>query len=96
MVGQVEKVIEVAIARGVEQLHAIVESTMARFLIQENVGVHAIGQIGVTTIIHTTSMATTPTTIVGPDIVQLHIGSDPLSLGWGMDLKTTPLMDKKV
>jgi hypothetical protein len=31
MVGQVEKVLEVAIARGIEQLHAIMESIMARF-----------------------------------------------------------------
>jgi hypothetical protein len=30
MAGQVEKVLEAVIARGIEQLHAIVESTMAR------------------------------------------------------------------
>jgi hypothetical protein len=32
MVGHVEKVFEVAIARGIKQLHATMESTMARFL----------------------------------------------------------------
>jgi hypothetical protein len=32
MTAQVEKVLEAAIARGIEQLHVIVESTMARFL----------------------------------------------------------------
>jgi len=39
MTAQVEKVLEAAIARGIEQLHVIVESTMARFLAQANVGV---------------------------------------------------------
>jgi hypothetical protein len=32
MVGQVKKVLEATIARGIEQLHATMESTMARFL----------------------------------------------------------------
>jgi hypothetical protein len=39
MATQVEKVLETAIARGIEQLHAIVESTMARFLAHANAGV---------------------------------------------------------
>jgi hypothetical protein len=69
MVGQVEKMFEATITIGIEQLHATVESTVARFLVQENVGVHVIGQTSVTTIIDTTTMATTPTTIVGVDIV---------------------------
>jgi hypothetical protein len=34
MAAQAEKVLEAAIARGIEQLHATVESTMARFLAQ--------------------------------------------------------------
>jgi len=32
MVWHVENLLEVAIARGIEQLHATMESTMARFL----------------------------------------------------------------
>jgi predicted metal-dependent RNase len=69
---------------------------MVRFLAHANVGVHAIRQIGVTNIIDITAMATTPTTIVGANIVHLHIGQTLLNLGWGMDLKTMPLMDKRV
>jgi hypothetical protein len=83
MGGQVEKVFEATIARGIEQLHATMESTITRFLAQANVGVHVIGQIGVTTIINTATMAATPTTVVGVNIVQLHIGSNPIKLGVG-------------
>ncbi len=36
MAMQVEKVLEAAIARGIEQLHATVEFTMARFLAHAN------------------------------------------------------------
>ncbi len=56
---------------------------MARFLAHANVGVHAIGQIGGTIIIDSVAMAKFPTTVVGANIVQLHIGSDPIKLGVG-------------
>jgi hypothetical protein len=48
MARQVENLLETTIARGIEQLHATVESTMARFLTYANVRVHAIGQTCVT------------------------------------------------
>ncbi len=78
MAAQVEKVLEAAIARGIEQLHATTESTMARFLAQANAGVQ--GQIGVKTNIDTATMAAVPTIVVGAD-QQLHIGSNPIKLG---------------
>jgi hypothetical protein len=74
---------EVAIIKGIEQLHATMEPTMARFLAHANVGVHIIGQTCGTTIIEIAAMVTLPTTIVGADIVQLHIGSNPIKLGVG-------------
>jgi hypothetical protein len=80
MATQVEKVLEAAIGRGIEQLHATVESTMARFLAQANAGVQ--GQTCVKTNIDTAAMATVPTIVVGAD-QQLHIGSDPIKLGVG-------------
>ncbi len=80
MAGHVEKVLEAAIARNIEQLHATVESTMARFLAQANVRVQ--GQTCVKTIIDTVAMATLPTIVVGAN-VQLHIGSNPIKLGVG-------------
>ncbi len=80
MAAQVEKVLEAAIARGIEQLHATTESTMARFLAQANAGVQ--GQIGVKTNIDTATMAAVPTIVVGAD-QQLHIGSNPIKLGVG-------------
>jgi hypothetical protein len=45
--------------------------------------VHAIGKTCVITIIHTVTMVTFPTIVVGAYIVQLHIGSDPIELGVG-------------
>jgi hypothetical protein len=36
MIGHVEKVLEAAIARGIEQLHAIVEPVMAKSLANTN------------------------------------------------------------
>ncbi len=36
-----------------------------------------------TTIIDSIVMAIIPTTVVGADIVQLHIGFDPIKLGMG-------------
>ncbi len=39
MDAHVEKMLEVTITKGIEQLHAIMESTMARFLTQANAGV---------------------------------------------------------
>jgi hypothetical protein len=80
MATQVEKVLEAAIGRGIEQLHATVESTMARFLAQANAGVQ--GQTCGKTNIDTAAMATVPTIVVGAD-QQLHIGSDPIKLGVG-------------
>jgi hypothetical protein len=41
MARHVEKVLEAIFVRGIEQLHATMESTMARFLAQANGGVHA-------------------------------------------------------
>jgi hypothetical protein len=73
-------VLEATIARGIEQLHATMESTMARFLAQANVGVQ--GQTSVKTNIDTTTMAVIPTIVVGAN-QQLHIGSDPIKLGVG-------------
>jgi phosphotransferase system IIA component len=73
---------ETTIPRGIEQLHATMESTMARFLAQTNVRVHVVGQTCVKTIIDTAAMAALPTTVVGAN-VQLHIGSDPIKLGVG-------------
>ncbi len=78
MAALVEKVLEAAIARGIEQLHATMESTMARFLAQANAGVQ--GQTCVKTNIDTAAMVTVPTIVVGAD-QQLHIGSDPIKLG---------------
>ncbi len=78
MVAQAKKMLEAAIARGIEQLHAIVESTMARFLAQANAGVQ--GQTCVKTNIDTAAVAAVTTTVVGAD-QQLHIGSDPIKLG---------------
>jgi hypothetical protein len=80
MAAQVEKVLEAAIARGIEQLHATVESTMARFLAHANVGVQ--GQTCVKTNIDIAAMVAVPTIVVGAD-QQLHIGSDPIKLGIG-------------
>ncbi len=80
MAMQVEKVLEVAIAKGIEQLHATVESTMARLLAQANVGVQ--GQTCVKTNINTAVMAVVPTIVVGVD-QQLHIGFNPIKLGVG-------------
>jgi hypothetical protein len=80
MATHVEKVLEAAIARGIEQLHATVESTMARFLAHANAGVQR--QTCGKTNIDTTAMATVPTIVVGAD-QQLHIGSDPIKLGVG-------------
>ncbi len=65
MAMQVEKVLEAAIAKGIEQLHATVESTMARFLAQANAGVQ--GQTCGKTNIDTATMATVPTIVVGAD-----------------------------
>ncbi len=78
MAAQAEKVLEVVIARGIEQLHATVESTMARFLAQANAGVQ--GQTCVKTNIDTIAVAVVPTIVVGAE-QQLHIGSDPIKLG---------------
>ncbi len=47
MNGHVEKVLEATIARGIKQLHAIVESLMAIFLANTNPGVNDIGSAGV-------------------------------------------------
>jgi len=80
MAAQVEKMLEAAIATGIEQLHATMESTMARFLAQANVGVQ--GQTCVKTNIDTAAMAAVPTIVVGAD-QQLHIGPDPIKLGVG-------------
>jgi hypothetical protein len=80
MAAHVEKMLEAAIARGIEQLHAIVESTMARFLAHANAGVQ--GQTGVKTNIDTAAMVAVPTIVVGAN-QQLHIGSDPIKLGVG-------------
>jgi hypothetical protein len=80
MATHVEKVLEAAIARGIEQLHATVESTMVRFLAHANVGVQ--GQTCVKTNIDTTAMAAIPTIVVGAN-QQLHIGSDLIKLGVG-------------
>jgi hypothetical protein len=78
MAAQVKKMLEAAIARGIEQLHATMEFTMARFLTQANAGVQE--QTCVKTNIDTTVMAVVPTIVVGAD-QQLHIGSDPIKLG---------------
>jgi hypothetical protein len=78
MAAQAEKVLEATIAIGIEQLHATVESTMARFLTQANAGVQ--GQTCVKTNIDTATVATVPTIVVGAD-QQLNIGSDPIKLG---------------
>ncbi len=80
MAVQVEKMLEAAIARGIEQLHATMESTMVRFLAQTNAGVQ--GQTSVKTNINTVAMAAVPTIVIGAD-QQLHIGSDPIKLGVG-------------
>jgi hypothetical protein len=47
MTNHVEKVLEAAIARSIEQLHATIESAMAKFLTNTNPGVNDIGLIGV-------------------------------------------------
>jgi len=88
MVAQVEKMLEAAIARGIEQLHATMESTMARFLAQANVRVQ--GQTCVKTNIDIAAMAAIPTIVVGAD-QQLHIGSDPIKLrvGNGFEVNAT-------
>jgi hypothetical protein len=78
MAAHVEKVLEAAIARGIEQLHATVESTMTRFLAHANARVQ--GQTCVKTNIDTAAVAAVPTIIVEAD-QQLHIGSDPIKLG---------------
>ncbi len=78
MAAQAGKVLEAAIARGIEQLHATMESTMARFLTHANAGVQ--GQTCVKTNIDTATMVVVPTIVVGAD-QQLHIGSDPIKLG---------------
>ncbi len=65
MDAQAEKMLEAAIARGIEQLHATVESTMARFLAQANVGVQ--GQTCVKTNIDIAAVATVLTRVVGAD-----------------------------
>jgi hypothetical protein len=72
--------LEAAIARGIEQLHATMESTMARFLAQANARVQ--GQTCVKTNIDTVAMAAVPTIVVGAD-QQLHIGFDPIKFGVG-------------
>jgi hypothetical protein len=78
MAAQAEKVLEAAIARGIEQLHATVESTMARFLAQANARVQ--WQTCVKTNIDTAVVAAVPTIVLGAN-QQLHIGSDPIKLG---------------
>jgi len=47
MTGHVENVLEIAITRGIEQLHAIVEFIMAKFLANTNPRVNDIRSIGV-------------------------------------------------
>jgi len=88
MAAQVEKMLEAAIARGIEQLHATMESTMARFLAQANVRVQ--GQTCVKTNIDIAAMVAIPTIVVGAD-QQLHIGSDPIKLrvGNGFEVNAT-------
>jgi hypothetical protein len=51
--------------------------------------VHAIGQTNVTTIIDIETMATTSTIVVEADILQLHIGFDPIKLGVGFEDNAT-------
>jgi len=63
MVGQVETTLETVITKGIEQVHETLESTMASFLTQANVGVHVTWQINLTTIIDITTMVPTPTIV---------------------------------
>ncbi len=76
MTSHVEKVLEPAIARGIEQLHATVESVMAIFLANTNLGVNDIWStcvketlvIGTFGANPTSTIGANPTVAIGVDI----------------------------
>jgi hypothetical protein len=85
MTGHVEKVLEAAIVRGIEQLHTIVKFVMVIFLANTNLGMNDIRSTSVKETIVTGTLGANPTSKVGAnpivamgvDIIEVDTTSNP-------------------
>ncbi len=95
MTGHVQKVLEAAIARGIEQLHTTIESVMEKFLANTNPRGNDIQSIGVKETIVTGTLGANPTSIVGANpiaamgvhITEVDTTSNPKQHKWGHAIK---------